>query len=61
VLGRLPRPPASRPEPGRPAPWPVEPPADAPFTGAGLRTLAADAAERAWRMTRGEGRSGLAD
>ncbi len=54
-----PRPPAPRPAPGRPAPWPTDPPADAPFTADGLRELAGDAAERAWSMTRGEGRSGL--
>ncbi len=59
VGARPPRPPSPRPAPGHPAPWPEEPPADAPFTGEGLRVLAAAAAERAWRMTRGEGRSGL--
>jgi len=59
VVARPPRPPSPRPAPGHPGPWPDEPPAGAPFTGEGLRLLAAAAAERAWRMTRGEGRSGL--
>lgn len=35
-------------EPGAPAQWPADPPADAPFTADGLRRLAADAAQRAW-------------
>lgn len=61
VVGRPPRPPSPRSGPGHPAPWAEDPPAGAPFTGEGLRTLAAAAAERAWRMTRGEGRSGLAE
>lgn len=54
-----PRPPASRPLPGKPAPWATDPPDDAPFTTAGLHELATDAAERAWAMARGEGHSGL--
>lgn len=45
--------------PGRPAAWPTDPPADAPFTAAGLRTLAADAARRAWALRSGTGGSGL--
>ncbi len=45
--------------PGCPAPWPSDPPADAPFTAEGLRTLAADAARRAWAQLRGEGGAGL--
>ena len=61
LLGRLPRPPHPRPAPGRPAPWPVDPPVDAPFRAAGLQALIADAADRAWHMARGEGRSGLLD
>jgi len=59
VVARPPRPPSPRSGPGHPAPWLEEPPPGAPFTGEGLRLLAAAAAERAWRMTRGEGRSGL--
>lgn len=51
-------PPVSVPRPGArpgvPAPWPVDPPDDAVFSASGLRALAADAAERAWRQARGE-------
>ena len=54
-----PRPPTPRSAPGRPAPWATDPPAGAPFTADGLRELAADAAERAWDMTRGDGRADL--
>ena len=36
------------PAPGAPAPWPTDPPPDAPFTAAGLQDLANDAAQRAW-------------
>jgi uncharacterized Zn finger protein len=61
VVSRPPRPPDPRPEPGVAASWGSDPPADAPFTGDDLRALVADAAERAWRMARGEGRSGLLD
>jgi uncharacterized Zn finger protein len=59
VVSRPPRPPSPGPEPGVAPSWPEEVPPDAPFTAEGLRSLVADAAERAWRMTRGEGRSGL--
>ncbi len=59
ALGALPEPPTPRPAPGRPAPWPVDPPVDAPFTAAGLRELAADAAGRAWSLSRGEAGSRL--
>jgi hypothetical protein len=45
--------------PGRPAPWPSDPPAAAPFTAAGLRALAMDAAARAWAVRAGTGTSGL--
>ncbi len=48
--GPLPHPPDPPARPGRPAPWPTDPPRSAPFTAEGLRTLAADAARRAWRM-----------
>ena len=58
--GRPPRPPAPRPAPGRPAPCATDPPAGAPFTTTGLHELAADAAERAWALTRGEGGADLA-
>lgn len=44
----LPSPPGLRPHPARPAAQSVDPPADATFTAEGLRTLAADAAVRAW-------------
>ncbi|CAN5745172.1 SWIM zinc finger family protein [soil metagenome] len=59
--GDLPVPPSPRSRPGSPAVWPVDPPRDAPFTAAGLRALAADAAERAWLAYRGEGTTGLTD
>jgi hypothetical protein len=56
-----PRPPLPTPPevPGRPAPWPSDPPLGAPFSGDGLDVLAVDAAERAWAQLRGEGDSGL--
>ncbi|MGY6500735.1 MAG: SWIM zinc finger family protein [Acidimicrobiales bacterium] len=41
--------------PGRPAPWPSDPPRDAPFTTLGLRTLVTDAARRAWSLRLGVG------
>lgn len=59
ILVDPPRPPPPRPVPGKPAPWAADPPDDAPFTAAGLHELAADAAERAWAMARGEADSGL--
>lgn len=58
-LAALPDPPAQRAAPGHPAPWPVDPPTDAPFSAAGLRLLVADAAQRAWRLSRGEADSRL--
>ncbi len=57
--GELPPLAAARPRAGAPAPWPVDPPTDAGFTADGLRALAADAAQRAWKMTRGDAGSGL--
>lgn len=48
-------PPAHSDGPGRPAAWPSDPPADAPFTTLGLRTLATDAARRAWALRLGVG------
>lgn len=45
--------------PGTPAAWPADPPPDAPFTGEGLRRLAADAAERAWSQLADGAPSGL--
>ncbi|MBK6857562.1 MAG: hypothetical protein IPG97_13695 [Microthrixaceae bacterium] len=49
-----PPPPPPPDSPGDPTPWAADPPADAPFTAAGLRVLASDAAERAWsQLTRG--------
>jgi uncharacterized Zn finger protein len=48
-----------RDRPGTPAPWPLDPPGDAPFTAPGLRALAADAAARALAMMRDEAPSGL--
>lgn len=46
--------------PSRPAAWPSEPPAHAPFTGAGLRALIADASRRAWELCAGSEETGLA-
>jgi uncharacterized Zn finger protein len=45
--------------PGRPAPWPTDPPRQAPFDALGLRRLAADAARRAWHLRTGSATSGL--
>jgi hypothetical protein len=53
-LAPLPTVPPVRAHPGRTAPWPVDPPADAPFTADGLRLLAADAVERAWRLVQAD-------
>lgn len=46
-------------EPGAPAEWPADPPADAPFTADGLRKLAVDAAQRAWSQLVDGAASGL--
>ncbi len=51
-LAELPDVAHARPEPGRVAAWPIDPPADAPFTATGLGRVSADAAQRAWRATR---------
>jgi uncharacterized Zn finger protein len=60
VPGPLPSPPQpARSGAGRPAPWPSDPPREAPFDGLGLRRLAADAARRAWEVRTGSGTSGL--
>lgn len=48
-------PPAHADGPGKPAPWPSDPPRDAPFTTLGLRTLVTDAARRAWALRLGVG------
>ena len=45
--------------PSRPAAWPSDPPAHAPFDGPGLRTLVADAARRAWELCAGTVDTGL--
>ncbi len=58
-LGDLPRLPAPTGAPGRPAPWPTDPPEDSGFDAAGLIALADDAARRAWLVRRGEAGSGL--
>ena len=58
-LAELPDVPHVRPEPGRVAVWPIDPPADAPFTGPGLGRLSADAAERAWGVMRDGTPTGL--
>ena len=60
IPGPLPSPPPpARNGAGRPAPWPSDPPREAPFDGLGLRRLAADAARRAWEVRTGTGTSGL--
>ena len=46
--------------PSRPAAWPSDPPAHAPFDGAGLRALVADASRRAWELCAGASDTGLA-
>jgi uncharacterized Zn finger protein len=43
----------------RPAAWPSDPPAHAPFDGHGLRALVADAARRAWELSAGAVDTGL--
>lgn len=57
--GPLPHVPAVGDTPGRPAAWPSDPPAHAPFSGAGLRALVADAARRAWELAGGVADGGL--
>lgn len=60
-LGPLPSvPPAAAEGPGRPAPWPSDPPPGAPFDAVGLRRIATDAARRAWAVRAGAAPSGLA-
>jgi len=60
VPGPLPSlPPPARNGSGRPAPWPTDPPREAPFDALGLRRLAADAARRAWEVRTGTGTSCL--
>jgi uncharacterized Zn finger protein len=51
-----PHPPAT---PGRPAPWPADPPSGVGISAAGLLALAQDAIGRAWQLSRGEGTSAL--
>ena len=48
--GPLPHAPTPRAASGRPAAWPSDPPRHAPFDAIGMRRLAVDAIERAWRM-----------
>lgn len=55
-LPALPEPPA---QPGAPAPWPADPPPDAPFDTPGLLLLASDASRRAWNQLRGDSDSAL--
>lgn len=61
TLTELPLVPVVADSPGRPAAWPSDPPAHAPFTAAGLRSLVADAARRAWELAAGsaDGELGL--
>ncbi|HSS12143.1 MAG TPA: SWIM zinc finger family protein [Acidimicrobiales bacterium] len=56
-LPPVPHPPAT---PGRPAPWPVDPPDGVGVTADGLAAVARDTIARAWRLARGEDSSGLA-
>jgi uncharacterized Zn finger protein len=58
-LGALPAEPHPPATPGRPAPWPADPPPGIGFTAAGLSAVARDAITRAWHLARGEGRSEL--
>jgi uncharacterized Zn finger protein len=58
-LGELPHVPIVSATPSRPAAWPSEPPPHAPFDGAGLRALVADAARRAWALCAGTVDTGL--
>lgn len=57
--GPLPAVPSVVDRPGRGAAWPTEPPSIAPFDGAGLRALVADAARRAWDLCAGGTESSL--
>lgn len=58
-LGPLPHVPLVSHSPSRPAAWPSDPPAHAPFDGPGLRALVADAARRAWALCAGSTETGL--
>ncbi len=58
--GELPAVPLVANAPSRPAAWPSDPPAHAPFDGAGLRALVADASRRAWELCAGATDTGLA-
>lgn len=58
--GPLPSVPVVAHGPSRPASWPSDPPTFAPFDGAGLRAIAADAARRAWELCAGAIDTGLA-
>lgn len=58
--GELPSVPLVAHGPARPAAWPSDPPAHAPFDGPGLRALASDAARRAWELCAGADDTGLA-
>ena len=58
-LGELPHVPLVAHAPSRPAAWPSDPPAHAPFHGKGLRALVADAARRAWELCAGSTETGL--
>ncbi len=57
--GPLPAEPHPHAGPGRPAPWPVDPPEGVGITAEGLLAVARDAIARAWDMTRGDDGSGL--
>jgi uncharacterized Zn finger protein len=59
TLAPLPHVPMVAATPNRPAAWPSDPPPHAPFDAAGLRTLAADAARRAWALCAGADDTGL--
>ncbi|MFP5321299.1 MAG: hypothetical protein ACLGIC_05555 [Acidimicrobiia bacterium] len=59
ALAPLPHVPMVAATPSRPAAWPSDPPAHAPFDGAGLRTLVGDAARRAWAICAGTVDTGL--
>jgi len=59
TLAPLPHVPMVASTPSRPAAWPSDPPAHAPFDGPGLRALVADAARRAWALCAGTVETGL--
>lgn len=56
----VPSPPLPPTRPGQPAALGIDPPPESGIDAAGLRTLAADAVQRAWQLATGDGETGLA-